>query len=160
MKYIPMHKNIVADTLSRLEIEDTTNFTINTEELFGFNKEETFVKLPTNEFPLKMHTIAIHQQHDNNLMRAAKRHLYTFKNFSEGRKIHHLVCLNKNCYTFFITKTYYTMVSHLPLSSWSNQNRENNPSTFCLDYIWKYGQKCMPKMYAKNVQHVKEQNIY
>jgi len=72
MKYIPGHTNIVADTLSRLEIEDNYNPEAQTEELFGLDKDELSYELPKNAFPLKISTIYKHQKHDANFSRLQK----------------------------------------------------------------------------------------
>jgi len=40
MKYIPGHTNLVADTLSRLEIEENFDPEVQNEELFGLDKDE------------------------------------------------------------------------------------------------------------------------
>jgi len=72
MKYIPGHTNIVADTLSRLEIEDNYNPEAQTEELFGLDKDELSYELPKNAFPLKMSTIYKHQKHGDTLIKAEK----------------------------------------------------------------------------------------
>jgi len=50
MQYIPGHKNIVADTLSRLDIEDAFDPVTQHEQLFGLAKDELDYELPKNVF--------------------------------------------------------------------------------------------------------------
>jgi len=57
LKYIPGHKNIVADTLSHLEINDVFNPATSSDELFGLSKEELSFELPKNAYPLSYKTI-------------------------------------------------------------------------------------------------------
>jgi len=94
MHYLPGHDNIVADTLSRLDIEDNFDPVLQHEQLFGLEEDELSCELPKNAYPLKMKTIYIQQQRDNKLMALDKTSPYTLKDFSGGKKTYPLVCLN------------------------------------------------------------------
>jgi len=45
----------VADTLSRLDIEDNFDPEVQNEQLFGLDQDELFHELPKNAYPLQMH---------------------------------------------------------------------------------------------------------
>jgi len=55
-KYIPGHKNIVADTLSHLDIDEDLDQIVQHEELFGLSKEELPYALPKHAYPFKFST--------------------------------------------------------------------------------------------------------
>jgi len=93
MHYLPGHNNIVADTLSRLDIEDNFDPVLQHEQLFGLEEDELSYELPKNAYPLKMKTIYLQQQKDNKLMALATTPPYTLKDFSGGKKTYPLVCL-------------------------------------------------------------------
>jgi len=117
MKYIPGHTNIVADTLSRLDIEDNFDPALQNEELFGLDKDEQSYELPKNAFPLKMSTIYKHQKHDDTLIQAAKTSSYTLKPFAGGGKTYQMICLNDkivipSTLQQHITQWYHTYLCH------------------------------------------------
>ena len=117
MKYIPGHTNIVADTLSRLDIEDNFDPEVQNEQLFGLDQDELFHELPKNAYPLQMHTIHSHQQHDKNLIQAAKALPYTLQPFAGGRKTYQMICLNDKIVIpttlqTHITQWYHTYLCH------------------------------------------------
>jgi len=60
--YIPGQKNIVADTLSRLDMTDTTYSVTQNEDLFALSADELPQELPATAYPLHLHTIQTHQQ--------------------------------------------------------------------------------------------------
>ena len=70
--YIPGDKNIVADALSRLHIDNTTNNNPDDgyfcAKLLALNKED----LPPHAHPLNYKTIMRHQQEDKSLLAAAQ----------------------------------------------------------------------------------------
>jgi len=94
MYYLPGHNNIVADTLSRLDIEDNLDPVLQHEQLFGLEEDELEYELPKNAYPLKMKTIYIQQQKDSKLMALAKTSPYTLKDFSGDKNTYPSVCLN------------------------------------------------------------------
>jgi len=87
LKYIPGHKNIVADTLSHLEINDVFNPATSSDELFGLSKEELSFELPKNAYPLSYKTIFTSQQKDTSLLSLLQSSPdYILKDFSGAKR--------------------------------------------------------------------------
>ena len=96
--YVKGEKNIVADALSRLEMESPSTspsndaLWMNNADLFG-NEEE----LPTNLYPLSFKLIAAEQQKDKDLLARAKADTtdkYHVRSFRGGGKVRTVLCLN------------------------------------------------------------------
>ena len=90
LQYIKGEKNIVADALSRLNIEDdqVTQDIQYLAEAFGLDKKE----IPDEFFPLQYKRIQKEQQSDKELLEKLKTHpKYTLKTFRGGGKTRHLI---------------------------------------------------------------------
>ena len=89
--YLPGKKNIVADALSRLELDDSKQPTEFQSEVYNITKEE--INMTKN--PITYTNIAKHQQKDKNLIKLAKNNKdYSIKSFCGGGKEHHLIVHN------------------------------------------------------------------
>ena len=93
--YLQGKKNIVADALSRLEIEeseqpkDFEQLLINNVECFAND-----IKLPSTVFPVSFQLILKHQQEDKELVELAKTNSnYILKNFRGGGRSLSLICV-------------------------------------------------------------------
>ena len=93
--YLQGKKNIVADALSRLEIEeseqpkDFEQLLINNAECFAND-----IKLPSTVFPVSFQLILKHQQEDKELVALAKTNSnYILKNFRGGGRSLSLICV-------------------------------------------------------------------
>jgi hypothetical protein len=94
--YIKGEKNIVADALSRLGLNNTNNTSAPTVEhnatLFGSTKHD----LPDHAFPVQFKLIQEHQQKDSSLLASAKSDTAHFKlqSFHGGGTSRTLICFN------------------------------------------------------------------
>jgi predicted aspartyl protease len=88
--YIKGEHNIVADSLSRLEIDDKREI-FNISECFGFDDED----LPASAFPIRYRDIAKAQKADPSLQKKLASHKdYSTATFRGGDKSHELICHN------------------------------------------------------------------
>ena len=100
LRYIKGENNIVADALSRLDLEDSRTPTTTEErflfdhmaECFGLDKSD----LPTDLMPVNYKVIEHHQKHDRDLNAKVKSFTknYTLKTFHGGGKTRELICYN------------------------------------------------------------------
>ena len=96
--YLPGHKNVVADALSRLNLKPSsqeakvTHTNLSMAELFGQTKSD----LPSEIYPLKYSTLQRAQQQDKRLHRVlnASDNQYRFTTFRGGGTSHTLICHN------------------------------------------------------------------
>ena len=94
--YIKGEHNIIADALSRLEIDDENTQSPQEQleylaELYGLDEKD----LPDDFFPLQYKLITKHQQQDEDLMEQLKTNpKYTLKTFRGGGKTRQIVCKN------------------------------------------------------------------
>lgn len=97
LNYIQGHKNIVADALSRLDIDqgksnsNQNNTTTDQAECFGLGKDD----LPASDiYPVQFKLLQAEQQLDKQLLSTAKKDNknYTIKAFCGGGKTRHLIC--------------------------------------------------------------------
>ena len=90
LQYIKGERNIVADALSRLEIDDDQEI-FNISECFGFDDDD----LPPNSFPIRYKDIAKEQKANAALQRKLKTHKdYSEATFRGGDNDHILICHN------------------------------------------------------------------
>jgi hypothetical protein len=88
LQYIKGEKNIVADALSRLEIDDDQEI-FNISECFGYDDDD----LPPSSFPLRYKDIAKAQQSNPELQaKLLSRKDYNKSPFRGGDKDHELIC--------------------------------------------------------------------
>jgi len=94
LEYVKGEKNIVADALSRLDINPEPGDTSDLEYLaehFGLDQKD----LPDDFFPLQYKLIQKEQQNDKTLMQKLKENpKYSIKTYRGGGKNRHLVCKN------------------------------------------------------------------
>jgi transposase InsO family protein len=90
LQYIKGERNIVADALSRLEIDDDQEI-FNISECFGYDDDD----LPPSSFPLRYKDIAKEQQTNAKLRHKLKTHKnYSEATFRGGDNDHKLICHN------------------------------------------------------------------
>jgi hypothetical protein len=88
--YIKGKNNIVADALSRLDIDDDLEI-FNITECFGFDEDN----LPPSSFPVCYRDIAKKQQADPAIQHKLAIHKdYSKATFCGGDKVHNLICHN------------------------------------------------------------------
>ena len=91
LKYIKRENNVVADTISRLPMLETSSSPMPMEQL-SFTDED----LPPEAFPLSFKTIMKHQQEDKSLLSKLKENnQYTLNMFCGGEKIRQLIVKDK-----------------------------------------------------------------
>ena len=89
LKYIPK-KNVVADTLSRLEKSDNQEI-LNISELYSYDDKD----LPDSAYPIRYHNISKEQETDAKLKQKLVSHKgYTLETFRGGDKYHRLISQN------------------------------------------------------------------
>jgi transposase InsO family protein len=90
LQHIKGEKNIVADALSRLEIDDDQEI-FNISECFGFDDDD----LPPSSYPIQHTDIAKAQQANRALLEKLRSNKnYTEETFRGGDKDHKLICRN------------------------------------------------------------------
>ena len=90
LKYIKGENNVIADALSRLEINDNLEI-LNISELYGYNDKD----LPDSAYPICYHNIAKAQETDAKLQQKLVSHKdYTIDTFRGGNKDHRLIFWN------------------------------------------------------------------
>ena len=88
LKYIKGENNIVANTLSRLEMNDNQEI-FNISELYVCND----VYLPGSSYPIRYHDITKVQKTDAEVKQRLVSHKdYTLDNFYGGDQNHRLIC--------------------------------------------------------------------
>ena len=99
--YIKGENNVVADALSRLDLEEYKSpSSIKEEQLVFDHMAECYgldkADLPTDLMPVNYKVIEHHQKHDCNLLKKVKSFTknYTLKTFHGGGKTRELVCYN------------------------------------------------------------------
>ena len=113
LKYIKVENNVVADTLSRLEMSDNQEI-LNISELYGYDDED----LPDSAYPIRYHNIAKAQETDAKLQQKLVSHKdYTLDTFLGGDKDHRLIFRNnKICLPKALQKKtvywYHEMLCH------------------------------------------------
>ena len=90
LKYIKGENDVVADTLSRLEMSDNQEI-LNISELYGYNDKD----LTDSAYPIRYHDIAKAQENDAKLKQKLVSHKdYTLNIFRGGYKDHRLIFRN------------------------------------------------------------------
>ena len=95
--YIPGKKDVVADMLSRLPIQESVTQADSVEEAYACAEEYALDKndLPPYAHPLSYKTIMRHQQEDADLLTVARNDAnYTVKDFTAAGHTRKLICLN------------------------------------------------------------------
>ena len=97
IRYIPGPKNVVADAMSRLEIQDTpmseAHFTeALRSEFYGLDEED----LPEDAYPLSYSLLGKHQSTDKAILKELKKpkSRYSIQPFIGGGKTRELICYN------------------------------------------------------------------
>ena len=91
LKYIKGENNVVADSLSCLEMSDNQEI-LNISELYGYDDKD----LRDSAYPICYHNIAKAQETDAKLQQKLVSHRdYTLDTFLGGDKDHRLICRNK-----------------------------------------------------------------
>ena len=90
LKYIKGENNVVADTLSRLEMSYNQEI-LNISEIYGYDEKY----LPDSAYPIRYHNIFKAEGTDAKLQQKLVSHKdYTLDTFCGGYKDHHLICRN------------------------------------------------------------------
>src|SRR5210317_352670 len=93
--YLKGEKNIVADALSRLPMEEEDTNEINTFETMALYNAETVKDKKVEYYPLRFKTILKHQKEDEELLKSAEANVnnnYHIKTFRGGEKKYPLLC--------------------------------------------------------------------
>ncbi len=91
LRYVKGTENVVADALSRLEMDENSEI-LNISECFGYDDED----LPKSAFPVRYYDIAKMQSKDKKLQQklVSTDESYTESTFRGGDKSHDLICHN------------------------------------------------------------------
>jgi hypothetical protein len=131
LQYIKGTHNVVADTLSCLEIKETPYE--DTQESFLGLMECLGKKADTDELhPLNYQQLKNAQDKDKTIQKILKmpKTLYLCKDFHGEGKTTSLVCFQrKDCHSRTTSKACYSLVSHHSLSSRYKPNRRDNWTT-------------------------------
>ena len=91
LKYVKGENNVVADSLSRLEISDNQDI-LNISELYGYDDKD----LPDSAYPIRYHDISKAQKTDAKLQQKTVSHKdYTHDTIHGGNQNYRLIFQNK-----------------------------------------------------------------
>ena len=129
LKYIKGENNVLADTLSRLEMSDNQEI-LNISELYGYNDAD----LLDISYPIHYHNIYKAQKTGAKLSQNLVSHKdYTFNTFRGGDQNHRLICQNRKMLTYSTTKENCILVSQDDMPSRRDSHITYPPSTFRLN---------------------------
>ena len=86
LKYIKGENNVVADSLSRLDMSYNQDI-LNIYELYGYN----YADLPDSAYPIRYHNIAKSQKNNARLKNLVSHKYYTLNTFRGGNQNHRLI---------------------------------------------------------------------
>jgi len=152
-RYIPGHKNIVADTLSRLDLDPVTYSVTQNEELFALSASETLQDLPLDAYPLRFHTIQKYQQLDPSLLPLATFPHYQLTTFSGGGKEYQVLDFRDRIYIPSTLREQVVQWYHTYLCHPGETRTEKLLLNILLGQNWEQ----WSRRFANNVQPVRKQ---